>query len=132
MPYPSSVTPPVRVLVVDDTDHVRRMLTTMLAVDGFEVVGGAADGTAALELAADADPDVVVVDYKMPAMNGLETARLIREQRPHQHVILYTAFVDEDVERAAADIGVAVCVGKVEGISALENEIRRLMQGMRN
>jgi DNA-binding NarL/FixJ family response regulator len=119
------------VLVVDDTDHVLRMLTTMLSLDGFEVVGGATDGTSAVELCGNADPDVVVIDYKMPTMNGLETARLIREQRPEQHVILYTAFVDGDVETAAAEIGVAVCVGKVEGVGALEHEIRRLTQGLR-
>ncbi|MEA3077928.1 MAG: hypothetical protein QOF60_2836 [Actinomycetota bacterium] len=121
----------IRVLVVDDTDHVRRMLTTMLAVDGFEVVAGAADGPSAIAAVADQDPDVVVIDYKMPSMDGLEAARRIREQRPTQHVILYTAFVDEEVERAAAEIGVAVCVGKVEGLAPLEQEIRRLAQGMR-
>jgi DNA-binding NarL/FixJ family response regulator len=123
---------PIRVLVVDDTDHVRRMLATMLSVDGFEVVGESADGNAAIEALDDAQPDVVVIDYKMPTLNGLETARLIRERRPDQHVILYTAFVDEEVERSAADIGVAVCLGKVEGVGSLEKEIRRLTQGLRN
>ncbi len=107
------------------------MLTTMLSVDGFEVVGGASDGPSAIEAVVEADPDVVVIDYKMPAMNGLETARRIRERRPDQHVILYTAFVDEEVERTAAEIGVAVCLGKVEGLGPLEQEIRRLTQGLR-
>jgi DNA-binding NarL/FixJ family response regulator len=117
---------PIRVLVVDDTDHVRRMLTTMLAVDGFEVIGGASDGPAAIAAVDDGSPDVVVIDYKMPAMDGLETARRIRHTHPHQHVILYTAFADPEVEAAAAEIGVAVCLGKVEGLGALEQEIRRL------
>jgi DNA-binding NarL/FixJ family response regulator len=125
------VEPAIRVLVVDDTDHVRRMLTTMLSVDGFEVVGGAASGQSAIDEIASAEPDVVVIDYKMPAMDGLETARRIREQRPHQHVILYTAFADPDVEAAAADIGVAVCLGKVEGLGPLEQEIRRLASQLR-
>jgi len=122
---------PIKVLVVDDTDHVRRMLTTMLSVDGFEVIAGAADGPAAIEAVRSGDPDVVVIDYKMPSMDGLETARRIRDQRPDQHVILYTAFVDEEVERAAAEIGVAVCVGKVEGLGPLEQEIRRLADDRR-
>ncbi|HEX4979205.1 MAG TPA: response regulator [Acidimicrobiales bacterium] len=116
----------IRVLVVDDTDHVRRMLTTMLTVDGFEVVGSAADGPAAIEAAAAHRPHVVVVDYRMPAMDGLETARRLKEHEPGLHVILYTAFIDERLETAAADIGVAICVGKVEGLGPLEQEIRRL------
>ena len=132
MPYAARpVDAPIKVLVVDDTDHVRRMLTTMLSVDGFEVIAGAADGPAAIEAVHAGDPDVVVIDYKMPAMDGLETARRIRAERPTQHVILYTAFVDEEVERAAAEIGVAVCVGKVEGLGPLEQEIRRLAEDRR-
>ena len=133
MPYAAStVDPTIRVLVVDDTDHVRRMLTTMLAVDGFEVVGGASDGQAAIDEVAATDPDVVVIDYKMPAMDGLETARRLREQRPRPQVILYTAFADPEVEAAAAEIGVAVCLGKVEGLGALEQEIRRLATQLRD
>ncbi len=127
MPYAAlTVEQTIRVFVVDDTDHVRRMLTTMLSIDGFEVVGGAADGAAAIDAVIANDPDVVVIDYKMPAMDGLETARRIRQARPTQPVILYTAFADPDVEAAAAEIGVAVCLGKVEGIGPLEQEIRRL------
>ena len=118
----------IRVLVVDDTDHVRRMLTTMLAVDGFEVVGSAADGPTAVAAAAEHMPDVVVVDYRMPRMDGLETAKRMKEHRPDQHVIVYTAFIDEDLEKQAAEIGVALCLGKVEGIGPLEQEIRRLVR----
>ncbi len=116
----------IKVLVVDDTDHVRRMLTTMLSVDGFEVVGGVSDGPGAIAAVAEERPDVVVIDYKMPAMDGLETARRIRADHPAQHVIIYTAFADADVEAAASEIGVAVCLGKAEGLGPLEHEIRRL------
>lgn len=128
MSYGADEAEAIRVYVVDDTDHVRRMLTTMLAVDGFVVVGGSADGASAIAAVNDEDPDVVVIDYKMPAMDGLETARRIREARPSQPIILYTAFADAEVEAAAAAIGVAVCLGKVEGLSALEHEIRRLVR----
>lgn len=117
---------PIKVLVVDDTDHVRRMLDTMLSADGFDVVGQAADGAAALDVVERADPDVVVVDYRMPSIDGLETARRIRERRPDQVVIVYTAFIDDALAQAAASAGVALCVGKVEGLHLLEQEIRRL------
>ena len=113
-------------MVVDDTDHVRAMLTSMLTLDGFEVVEEAAGGQQAVQRIGDADPDVVVIDYKMPEMDGLQTARAIRDRRPGQVMVLYTAFVDDDLQRQADEAGVAVCLGKVEGLASLEREISRL------
>ena len=116
----------IRVMVVDDTDHVRRMLTSMLTLDGYAVVGDAASGQAALDVIDDADPDIVVVDHKMPGMDGLTTARKIRERRESQVMILYTAYIDADLERRADEVGISLCIGKVDGLSSLEREINRL------
>ena len=117
---------PIRVMVVDDTAHVLRMLSAMLSLDGFEVVSEAAGGQAAIEAVDDADPDVVVMDYRMPMMDGLTAARRIRARRPSQIIVLYTAFIDEDLERRAEEVGVSLCIGKVEGLASLEREISRL------
>ena len=122
---------PIKVMIVDDTPHVRRMLRSMLELDGFVVTGEAGSGAEAAQVVGEADPDVVVIDYKMPAMDGLEAARRIRLEHPDQHVIIYTAFADPEVEAAAAEIGVAVCLGKVEGLGPLEQEIRRLATQLR-
>jgi CheY-like chemotaxis protein len=113
-------------MVVDDTDHVRHMLRSMLTLDGFEVVEEAAGGAQAVQRIEGADPDVVVIDYKMPEMDGLQTARAIRDRRPGQVMVLYTAFVDDELQRQADEAGVAVCLGKVEGLASLEREISRL------
>lgn len=121
---------PIRVMVVDDTAHVLRMLSAMLSLDGFEVVGESASGQTAIDNVDDADPDVVVMDYRMPFMDGLTAARRIRERRPGQIVVLYTAFIDEELERRADDIGVSLCVGKVDGLASLEREISRLCAAM--
>jgi CheY-like chemotaxis protein len=118
-------------MVVEDTEHVRRMLTSMLSLDGFEIVAEAATGQQAVDSVATADPDVIVIDYKMPAMDGLAVARQVREARPQQVVILYTAYVDATIEREAADAGVSLCVDKMEGLASLEREITRL-SGTRN
>jgi CheY-like chemotaxis protein len=56
-------------------------------------------------------------------MDGLETARRIRDLRPGQQIILYSAYVDVAVERMARDAGVAVCVPKLSGVEALAREI---------
>jgi two-component system, response regulator PdtaR len=119
-------TVPIRVMVVDDTAHVRRMLRNMLELDGFEVVAEAGSGEEALAAVSAADPDVVVIDYKMPELDGLATAARIRTARPEQVMILYTAFVDDDLQRRAREVGVSVVLGKVEGLESLEREITRL------
>ena len=122
----TSAAPTVRVLVVDDTEHVRRFVVDMLGLDGFDVVGSAEGGAQAVELAVELDPHVVVMDLRMPGMDGLEATRQIRALRPGQQVVLYTAYLDETVEREAAAAGVALCLGKVEGLPRLERELSRL------
>lgn len=117
---------PIKVMVVDDTVHVRRMLRNMLELDGFVVAAEAGSAAEALATIADADPDVVVIDYKMPDVNGLETAARIRAERAEQVMILYTAFVDPELEQQAREVGVSVVLGKVEGLESLEREITRL------
>ena len=117
---------PIRVLIVDDTDHVREMLTQMLTLDGFDVVGSASGGEQAVEIARGADPDIVVMDYKMPVVDGITATRMIREQKPTMPVILYTAYLDSQIESEARAAGVAACIGKVEGLTSLEREITAL------
>jgi response regulator NasT len=116
----------VSVLVVDDTDHVRRMLVEMLKLDGFEVVGAAIDGADAVKLATESDPDVIVMDLRMPVVDGIEATRQIKATRPDQVVILYTAYLDRAIEDEARAAGVTICLGKIEGIQQLERELSRL------
>lgn len=117
---------PIKVMLVDDVDHVRRMLRNMLDLDGFEVVAECPGGVEALDAIDAADPDVVVIDYSMPDMDGIETARLIRAARPDQVMIMYTAYLQPEVESKAREVGVALVLGKVEGLESLEREISRL------
>ncbi len=107
-----------RVFVVDDNQQIRRMLSQILSLD-FDVVGVAADGTEAIEGVAEADPDVVIVDYMMPGIDGIETARAIRTKRPEQPILLYTAFLDGDIEDRAREAGVFECVTKLDGPGGL-------------
>lgn len=121
----------VKVLVVDDTEHVLNMLVDMLELDGFNVVGKAASGLEAVDLASTTGPDVIVMDYKMPGMDGLTAARSIREANPAQPIIIYTAYLDPSLEAEAKEAGVALTIGKVEGLNQLERHITELCQGLR-
>jgi CheY-like chemotaxis protein len=122
----------IKVLVVDDTDHVRGMLVDMLQLDGFSVIGEAASGPEAITMAGDKDPDVIVMDYKMPGMDGLTAAKSIRAHKRDQAIILYTAYLDSLLESQAAEAGIALCVGKVEGLNQLERHITELCRDLKS
>ena len=116
----------IRVLIVDDTDHVRNMLSHMLTLDGFEVVGavgGAAEAIGSLSLS---EPDIVIMDLKMPIMDGIAATRAMREDHPTLPIVLYTAYLDDAIAGRAREAGVTACIGKVEGIASLEREISAL------
>lgn len=116
----------VKVVVIDDTDHVREMLASMLSLDGFDVVAQGKNGDEALELAERHQPDVIVIDYSMPMTNGLEASKHILKAMPNQPIILYTAYIDDVLKQAAKEAGIAICVGKVEGLETLERSISEL------
>jgi DNA-binding NarL/FixJ family response regulator len=116
----------VRLLLVDDTEHVRKMLVEILELHGFQIVAEAGDGHEAVSQAMEHDPDVIVMDLRMPGQDGVEAARHIRAERPDQHVIIYSAYIDEEVQTRAREVGVAVCIPKLSGVEALAREISAL------
>ncbi len=93
---------PVRVLVVDDHPVVRSGLAGMLGLaDDLEVVGEAADGLAACELVGALSPDVVLMDLRMPLLDGAGATARIRAEHPGTHVLVLTTYDDDrDIVRA--------------------------------
>jgi DNA-binding NarL/FixJ family response regulator len=83
----------IRVLICDDQEVVREGLQAILkTVADLQVVGAASDGAEALELLPTTRPDVVLMDLKMPGMNGIQATRLIREQHPGVRVLVLTTY----------------------------------------
>lgn len=87
----------IRVLLVDDQALFREGLETLLSVHkDIQVVGQAGNGQEALELAAKVHPDVVLMDIRMPIMDGVRSTRLLREAQPQCRVIVLTTFDDDE------------------------------------
>lgn len=82
-----------KVLAIDDDSIIRALLTNMLQKAGYEVIT-ASDGTTGLKLALEEDPDVVITDYQMPGMNGLELLEAVQKSNPSLPVIMLTAHGD--------------------------------------
>ena len=94
-----------RLLVVDDHRLLRTALVDLLVQAGFEVVGEAADGADAVALAKELDPDVVLMDLRMPVLGGLDATRLIKDARPDIQVVLLTAFESPALQQQAEEAG---------------------------
>jgi CheY-like chemotaxis protein len=97
----------LRVLIVDDTPDIRFMVPFHLRTDGLSFAE-AASGEEALTLLAVEPFDIVVLDYRMPGISGLDVARrLCAEQHPVQ-IVMYSAYVDEDLQAAARELDIPV------------------------
>ena len=95
----------IRILVVDDLTRARSIVTSVVEELGHEVVGEASDGAEAIDQAATLRPDVVVMDFHMPVMDGLEATRLLKLLHPEMQIIAYTSADDPEIQSAFLDAG---------------------------
>jgi two-component system NarL family response regulator len=123
-------TPPVRVLVVDDHALFRHGLVSVLrSAADLEVVGEARDGMEAIEQAATLEPDVVLMDVRMPTVNGIEAARRIRVAQPTVRVLMLTESEDEDDLFGALRAGATGYLLKEVAIDEIADAIRSVANG---
>ena len=113
----TTISPPKpRILIVEDDAGVREGLRELLTDTGFDVVGEAADGSAGVDLTVELDPDVVLMDMRMPVMGGVEAARRIHRAKPTIQVVILTAYDDPALKAEAVDAGIYAFL--VKGCSA--------------
>ena len=120
----------IRVLVVDDEDLVRSGLRMILGAEGdLDVVGEASDGLAALAAVADLKPDVVLLDIRMPGLDGLEVARRLAAGHPATAVVMLTTFDNDEYVFAALEAGAAGFLLKDAPAGRLAEAVRAAATG---
>ena len=115
----------MRVVIADDQRVVREGLATIVAnLPGVEVVGLAADGQEAVALTVDTEPDVVLMDLRMPVMDGAEATAAIRARMPATSVVVLTTYADDESILAALSAGASGYLTK----DATRDDIRRALE----
>ena len=120
----------IRVLIVDDHDMLREGLASFLsAYPDLELAGQAASGSEALRVCEAAHPDVILMDLKMPDMDGVQTTRQILERHPEVKIVALTSFGEEDLVRAELQAGAIGYLLKDISASELAQAIRSAHAG---
>jgi DNA-binding NarL/FixJ family response regulator len=118
-----------RVLVVDDHVAVRASVVAFLeAQDGIAIVAEAENGRDAVELTRSLQPDLVLMDVRMPVMGGIEATRLIKEQHPRTRVVLITAYEQQELLESGRQAGVDAFLLKGIPGAELATRVRELGQ----
>jgi DNA-binding NarL/FixJ family response regulator len=119
-----------RLLIADDSAASRRALRNLFEGNGWEVCGEAEDGIAAVEKTAALKPDLVILDFRMPNLNGLQAGQTIHTAHPRIPLLLFTMDgIDRPLEELARAAGFRGALAKSEGIFVLSQAIEELLQG---
>jgi DNA-binding NarL/FixJ family response regulator len=115
----------IDVLLVEDNDVFRETLELLLDVTpDMRVAAAVGDGGAALEKAASLEPDVVIMDYRLPGMDGVEATAAIREACPEAAVVVLTASVEREEHEALMEAGAVACLTKDRELDEIVGAIR--------
>lgn len=118
-----------RILIVDDNPAVRRYLRSAIeAHEGWRVCDEARNGKDAVERLREIRPDLIVLDFQMPEMNGLDAARIITQLEPQMRILMVTLYLSDELAKQARKAGVRGACAKtdmasiVDGVGALLRE----------
>jgi DNA-binding NarL/FixJ family response regulator len=118
---------PQQIFIMDNDEDLRRMLRWFLESRTMcEVCGEAVNGVDAIEKARALNPDLILMDYSMPAMNGIETGVVLKAMLPQVPVILFTSQDTSAIESAAISVGIGAVVPKTD-IGRLAGHLETLL-----
>jgi DNA-binding NarL/FixJ family response regulator len=116
-----------RILVVDDNAPIRGLVRKFVeSRPGLEVCGEATDGLEGIQKVRELKPDLIVLDFLMPGMNGLQAAVLLHQIVPNAPIILFTFYKDAISSDLAQAAGVASILSKTDQLATLADEVQRL------
>ena len=115
------------ILIVDDSAPIRGLVREFIeSRSGLEICGEAADGLEGIAKGLELNPDLIVLDYSLPGINGLDVAVFLHEVAPDTPIILFTVFKEAIPLRMAQAAGVASIVSKTDQLTLLADEVQRL------
>jgi two-component system, NarL family, response regulator NreC len=120
---------PIRILLADDHVIVRQGLRALLEQAGMAVIGEASDGQEALQISHEHYPEVAILDIAMPHLNGIETARRLREALPLTKIVLLTVHTEDPYVLEAMKAGAVGYVLKTQAVVDIVQAIRDVVQG---
>ena len=116
-----------RILIVDDSDSTRGLVREFLeSRPDFTVCGEAVDGLEGIAKGLELNPDLIVLDYSLPGINGLDVAMFLHEVAPDTPIILFTVFKEAIPLRIAQAAGVTSVVSKTDQLTVLADEVHKL------
>jgi len=116
-----------RILLVDDSAPTRGLVRTFLeSRSGFEVCGEAADGVEGIQKGRELKPDLIVLDYSMPRLDGLQAAVILHQIVPDIPIILFTLFKGVIPQHLAQAAGVSTILSKTDQLTVLAEEAQKL------
>ena len=122
----------IRIVIADDQALVRGALAALLALENdIDVVAVAGDAAEALQVVAEHEPDVCLLDIQMPGVDGIEATRLISEQHPNVRVLIVTTFARPGYLRSPLEAGASGFVAKDTPANELSDAVRQVHDGLR-
>jgi CheY-like chemotaxis protein len=115
-----------KILVIDDEQGIRDLLDRLLLRQGYDVVL-AENGWTGLELFCRESPDVIILDLKMPGIDGFTTLEQVRRLNPHQRIIILTAAGTPEIEQQVRALGITEYIEKESSLHLIDNSLERLL-----
>ncbi|MES2528573.1 MAG: response regulator [Bdellovibrionota bacterium] len=117
----------VKIIIVDDSDFSRSVISKMLTEDGFQVIGEAASAETALGMIKDKKPDIVIVDIVMPNVSGLELTEKLNQSAPNVSVIMVSSLSQEHIVLDAISAGASDFIAKPIQKQQLIDSVEKIM-----